>query len=307
MQNILLILNKSILPQLQPLCSVWKKKGYNPLYKFYTKDLFPCFDEIKNIAKEADAVIAFAPSSRSPHTLVEAPFIKRESGKMIPVSIVPHASKKSIEQFVDTACAIHNRKKTNVNVSLLCQRLPRYLGVTQKINTHLKKDKKIKCNNWQGDIIYTEDALFGLNAGGALSMYMGHGRSKGWVGYRGVQLNELKLFANKPNAAILSLCCETASRSNVHLSFSEELIMNGISAFSLGATRKTLFSDNARWAIAISNELLKRHITIGELLTHAIPVNSKAYSKYRLFGDPTVPLYTDKNFNSEISKFKTYE
>lgn len=307
MKSVFLVLNKSVFPIIYPLIKAWDKKKIETYFMFYKDDDFPAIDKIKSRAQYNDAVIAFAPASRSPYTLISQPFLEYKKNKKIPISLVPVISDESLKKFIETACSIHNRKKMPTNVSVMCQRIPRYLNVTQKIVKELSESDKLKCMNWQGDIIYPEDALFGINAGGALTVYMGHGRAKGWAGYRGIQLQEMEMFANKPNAAVLSLCCETASRRNVQLSFSEELILNGLSGFALGAARKTLFTDNARWAVSISKEIRKGHKTVGSLLTSAIPVNTKSYSSYRFFGDPTVPLYPDSRFYSEVKKIKTYE
>ena len=75
----------------------------------------------------------------------------------------------------------------------------------------------------------------------------------------------------------------------------------------MGAINKTLFTNNTRWAISISNELQNELDTIGDLIVKAKPSNEDAWKHYRLFGDPTIKMYPDENFYKEIKKIKTYE
>lgn len=307
MKQILVILEKEVKTQLGELISIWQVNGYSPLYMFYTKDCFPSVETISNQTKNVAAIIAFTPYKRSPNNLVDSPYITNEHQQKIPIGLVPYYNKETLAKFISTTCLVHRRKKSKINVTLLSQRLPRYLTVAQKVHTQLSLNKNIKSINWVGDVIYREDVLYGINTGSALSIYFGHGRAKGWVGYNGVQIQELKLYQDKPNAAILSLCCETASRRRVQFSFCEQLILNGISAVSMGAINKTLFTNNTRWAISISNELQNELDTIGDLIVKAKPSNEDAWKHYRLFGDPTIKMYPDENFYKEIKKIKTYE
>lgn len=306
-QTILVVLQKEIKPHLRDLISTWQRHNYHPLYLFYdTEDGFPSAKKIAHAAESAIAVLAFTPANRAPHTLLDGPYIELKNNRIIPIGMVPYAGAESIALFIQTTCAVHDRKKSKPNVCMLSQRLPRYITVVNKIHTQLEQKKHLRSLNWTGDVMYKEDVLYGLNRGSALTLYVGHGRASGWVGFRGVKVQEMKLFAHKPTAVIFSLCCETASRRKVAYSFSEQLILEGISAVSIGATRKTLFTNNTRWAVSLGNELLEQVGTIGELIVNAKPSNPAAYKDYRLFGDPTIPIIPDKNFFTDIKHIESY-
>lgn len=97
---------------------------------------------------------------------------------------------------------------------------------------------------------------------------------------------------------VFSLCCDTASRRRVSLSFSEALVQKGLSASSFGAVRKSLHLDNTRWAIRMCREIDTVRSS-GELLVRCAPVSKKSAQPYRLIGDPLAPLHsTEESINA---------
>jgi hypothetical protein len=226
--------------------------------------------------------------------------------RKVPVSLVPAANKAVVSTFVETAIAVHERKSPAQPVTLLGQRQPRYLQVTEKIyNELLRHDQERKVFRWTSDAVFPGDMLTGINQGASVCLYMGHGRPTGWSGYYGVRSHHIAAFKYKPAAAIISLCCWTAGRKDVKFSFCESLIMQGITAFAIGAVKPTLFTENTRWAINFSTAMQRGVETAAALVRASCP-SQRSADHYRLFGDPTVPLLADEGFISAADKIKIY-
>jgi len=174
-------------------------------------------------------------------------------------------------------------------VALLGQWHPRYLRVTERIAALLESCARTL--RWTGDVIGRDDMVRALGTGLGLGFYVGHGRPSGWVGYQGVRQHHFSApYGGEPIGALLSLCCRTASRRRIGLSYAESLPLQGVAAASFGATSDTLHTDNTRWAIGLCDALLGGAETVGELIVRGAPPSASACAPYRLIGDPLAPL-----------------
>lgn len=304
--NLLIISTKAHKSRLTPLIQMWKEEGHLVRFSYYEGKDIPKKEAIVKAAKKADAVMMLTPANRAASTLIDRPVLHINDRK-VPISLVPVPDEAALDLFVKTTVEVHQRSSGNRSVSLLAQRFPRYLTVTDKIFRELKNDEKIVAYKWTSDVIQPGDMLYGINQGAGVCLYMGHGRPSGWVGYYGIRAHHIAQLRHKPSAAILSLCCWTAGRKNVRYSFCESLMLNGITSSVFGAIRPTLFADNTRWAVNLSAALKQGAATIGELIVKAWPANEKAGIYYRLFGDPTTPLLADEQFIATSDKISTYE
>ena len=136
----------------------------------------------------------------------------------------------------------------------------------------------------------------------------------GWVGYHGVRAHHFheqepgssRRSTREPMGAILSLCCRTASRKRVGLSYAESLPLMGVAAASFGAVGDTLHSDNTRWAVGVCSALAAGASTVGDLLVRAAPASPTALQSYRLIGDPLAPLGTNERSLRRAQRVRTY-
>jgi hypothetical protein len=163
-----------------------------------------------------------------------------------------------------------------------------YLRLSERIELLLKQP--IQSFRWTSDVISREAVVDGLGVGLGLAIYLGHGRPSGWVGYYGMRKRHFDAFRGEPLGSMLSLCCQTASRRRIGLSYAEALPLMGVAAASFGAVTETRHTDNTRWAVRICECLNSGVKTIGELLVRAAPANASATLPYRLIGDPLAPL-----------------
>lgn len=264
----------------------------------------PDENELSDATDNKNAVLYFFPGNRSPRTIINHFFLINKSGKKVPVGLVP--IKDNLNDFVQCAAKVHTRIKDVLTMALLAQRHPRYIRITNRIETILnEKPDRFPFFKWTGDVIFREDMVKGLNGGIGIALYVGHGRPVGWVGYYGLRIRHFENPEN-PIGAMISLCCHTASRRKVGISFAEQMVLKGISASGVGAVTSTLYSDNTRWAVQLTDIISSEVYNIGDLLIKACPLNDSAYKPYRLFGDPLSPIQTSLHCVENANNIKVY-
>lgn len=270
------------------LINTYESNGVDVDFLYYKNDVVPDDAEIKQAIKNNDYALYIFPGRRSPRTIINNLFLISEEDKKVPVGIVPN--NRMLQNFIDAAVKAHSRPKDDLSLSLLAQRHPRYIKLADRIETIMNSKKsKLSFFKWTSDIVFREDMIDRLKAGLGIALYIGHGRPNGWVGYYGLRSHHFEENSN-PVGCIISLCCHTANRRRIGLSFAEQMVLNGAAAASLGAVSSTLHTNNTRWAVQIVDILSDEINTIGELLLNACPVNPAAYKNYRLIGDPLAPL-----------------
>lgn len=278
------------------------RQDISALYKAYTQagvDVISCLynsippdsQEIQKMTENADAALLIYESKRSPSNVFSSPFVYRVSGEMIPLGIFPVKTREHIECFANTVKTVHNRSSSQSALVLLSQRHPRYRNVANRMEVVLSRIRKTEAFRWTGERVYKKDMLAGLKAGPGCVVYLGHGRPVGWAGYCGTRMHDFTPETSSPMGCVYSLCCDTASRRRVSLSFSEALVQKGLSASSFGAVCKSLHLDNTRWAIRMCREIATVKSS-GELLVRCAPVSKNSAQPYRLIGDPLAPLYS---------------
>jgi hypothetical protein len=236
-----------------------------------------------------DAVLLAGDGRRAPATVLPGPFLTDGQGRRVPVAWLPLRDAATTRRFAATAARVQRRARQQLAVALFGQWHPRYLRVTDRIAALL--GERARTLRWTGDVIGREGMVQAIGTGLGLGLYVGHGRPSGWVGYRGVRRHHFDApAAGEPMGALLSLCCRTASRRRIGLSYAEAITMQGVAAASFGATSDTLHTDNTRWAIGLCDALVAGAHTVGDLVARAAPPSPRACVPYRLIGDPLAPL-----------------
>ena len=300
------MLPENLRQHFSPLVSAWNEQKISVEFHEYPGNKIPGEDYISEAAKGFNAIMLAGNSRVAPATVISKPFITLDRTK-IPVGWLPVKNPATLLKFVRTATSIQKRKKKAITIGLLSQRLPKYLKVADKMENELKgQASRIKSFRWTSELVFPEDMLTGINCGLGAAIYLGHGRPVGWAGYYGIRMHHFLDFVNEPAGTIISLCCHTASRRNVGISFSENLVMDGISASAFGAIKSTLFTDNTRWAVNICHSLEKGITTIGELIADASPMSLSGVNSYRLIGDPFAPLFSSSEAVRAAKKIKIY-
>jgi Peptidase family C25 len=260
-----------------------------------------------------DAALLVSSARRAPGTVLPASLATRADGMRVPVAWLPFRDTASLRCFAATAARVQRRAGNRRAVALLGQWLPSYLRVADRMRS-LVGDGGVRAFRWTGDAITRESMIDALGCGLGLGLYVGHGRPMGWVGYHGVRAHHFhepaagtsRRSAREPMGAILSLCCRTASRKRVGMSYAESLPLLGVAAASFGAVSDTLHSDNTRWAVGVCSALAAGAPTVGDLLVRAAPVSPTALQSYRLIGDPLAPLGSDERSVRRAQRVRTY-
>jgi hypothetical protein len=305
-RRLLLVLPDHIRGYFAPLVEAWNENNISIEIQTYQDKSIPGLIAVADMARGFDAVLLAGDARFAPRTVLSGPFVS-SGGNKIPISWLPFRNAGSLSKFIQTATDLQLRKRSKVAIGLLSQRLPRYLQVADKMEEELTWQSGIvEIFRWTSELVIPEDMLSGINCGLGAAIYLGHGRPVGWSGYYGVRICHFADFAQKPLGSVLSLCCHTANRRNTGISFSENLVTEGIASSAFGATMATLYTDNTRWAVNICHSLNKGIATIGELLADAAPMSRSGVEAYRLIGDPLAPLYSDFGSIDSARKIKIY-
>lgn len=245
------------------------------------------------LASTVDAVMLTYPSNRAPRTVVPWPAVVTDEGRRVPIGLVP-STPGSLEQFANTAAAVHDRAAItgdrSTSIALLAQRSRRYVDLAGRIR-RLLDDHCYPAESvfwWTAEEIGRDDVMRGLGSGLGIAVYVGHGRPSGWVGYAGVRARHFSDVANACGL-IVSLACQTLSRRRIGLSFGEQLVTQGAAAATIGAVSATRHVANARWSLRIVDALAAGASSAGALLAAAEP-DMDVGRCYRLIGDPMAPL-----------------
>ncbi len=279
----------SAIRPLEPLLQAYRRKNYSVCFEI-AKDFSMLPQFLQRITEKTDATLVIGPRKRSPRTAIRGPVLRCGGGKLIPVGYVPDMGGKALNVFAQTAAHIHQRVPALQPIAILSQWNPQYLRLATRIEDLLRIQKN-PVFRWTSDLILREDMVPGLRSGLAAAVYVGHGRPVGWVGYRGTRIHHLAGSVGEPLGALISLCCRTASRKRVGLSFSEAVPMQGIAGSAFGSVTDTLHINNTRWAVRICAALKRGATHIGELIVNALPFDSEVVNEYRLLGDPVAPLF----------------
>lgn len=289
-KTIRLLAPKSALSDLGPIVEAYYNCGYYPEIDHY--HTAPNTQELTRvIGQSPDAVLYLTPARRAPSTLVDGPFLEK-NGKRIPVGLLPVQNKESLSLFSASINAVNRREKEVLSVALLSQRHPRFIRLVDRMNACLPQ--KAASFKWTSSDLIREDMINGLGLGLGLSIYFGHGRPAGWVGYYGLRAHHFDSSNSQPLGAMLHLCCLTASRRKVGYSFAEKMVMQGVTSASFGAVKPTLHTDNTRWAVGLIKAIEMGAKNVSELLLNAVPLATTAYQDYRIIGDPLAPIFSSR-------------
>jgi hypothetical protein len=293
--DVLLGAPRAALPHLAELIGAWQGIGARVRVQAFDGAL-PDVAALVAAGDALDAVLLVGPARRAPSTALPAPFALDRSGRRVPLAWLPASSSVALQRFARTAARAHRRGGRSPAVALLGQWHPQYLRVVDRLAALVRG--RMDTFRWSGECIARDEVVQALGSGLGLGLYVGHGRPAGWVGYRGMRSHHFPApgdettadAPHEPMGALLSLCCRTASRRRIGLSYAEALPLCGVAAASFGAIGDTLHSDNTRWAIGLCDAMSDGASHVGELIARAAPASPTAVRAYRLIGDPLAPL-----------------
>lgn len=289
-QHVLLVAPRAHLSELDELVEAWRHIGAEVSVQTFASGL-PHLPTLVGQVDGLTAALLVGPAARAPATVLSGPFVTLGQGRRVPMAWLPATSACALRRFAACAARTHRRPQrasARAGAVLLGQWHGQYLQVVDRMAKML--EARAEVFRWTADVLLREDLVQALGSGLGLGIYVGHGRPVGWVGYHGMRSHHFDGFSGDPLGAVVSLCCRTASRRRVGLSYAESLPLQGVAAASLGAVGDTLHSDNTRWAVGLCAALCKGAQTVGDLVAQGAPMSPDAVSSYRLMGDPLAPL-----------------
>jgi hypothetical protein len=254
---------------------------------------------------DAAGVLVVGNPAFAPRDALAGLFVRDSAGRRVPAGWLP--ANAGLARHVEAAAEVA-RRCAAMNplgpVALLAQfddralrlsrRTARLLGseVVRRACRSGRVHAAIPTFLWSADRIVRNDMLSALATGPGLALYVGHGRTAGWLGYHGVRSHHLARARGAPIGAVVSITCMAASRCPLigPLSFAEAIIFEGIAAASVGAVVPTEHGRNQQWTRGLCRALLEGAETLGEALGLAVPDEPGIDADYRIIGDPLAGL-----------------
>lgn len=218
--------------------------------------------------------------------------------RKILITLVYYRTHNDISIWIKT---LVNDQKSKLNKALvLAMMKPFYLHWGEKIYQSLRK----KCVNEKEHIFkhFADDTTKGelslyLSQGCSLAIYVGHGRSRGWSGYRGVRWKDVATYPQKKTiGSIISLSCSSLKQDKeFSLPFGLQWVMEGRCSTFLGSIDaveiKPLAIITEILLKCISKDEIKRmNELIVSLNDEIVKLNnpdvSRNWESFRLIGNP---------------------
>lgn len=213
------------------------------------------------------------------------------------VSLVFYETHRDIANWIN---ALKTYPKKELNKALILGMMkPFYLKWGDKIYKRLQEVRYRKDNidKHLADNTTKVELSQYLSEGSRLTIYVGHGRSRGWSGYRGVRWKDIERFEQKkPIGNMISLSCSSLKQDKeLSLPFGLQWIMEGRCCTFIGTWDEVKIKPLAVIATIIlksmSNSEIQRVNELIQSVNHQIvDLNdtdvSLNWSKFKLIGNP---------------------
>jgi hypothetical protein len=215
----------------------------------------------------------------------------------IVVSLIFYRNFEDIANWINALQCYPERKYRKEQV--LAMMKPLYLKWGEKIYQSLRevRHKKDSIDKHLADTTTKSELSHLLSEGCSLAIYVGHGRSRGWSGYRGVRWKDIEQFEQKkPIGNMISLSCSSLKNDKeFSLPFGLQWVMEGRCCTFIGACATVKIKP-----LAVITEIILKCMSdseinrVNELIisinNHIIALNdadvSVNWSKFRLIGNP---------------------
>ena len=244
------------------------------------------------LPRDSEALVVVGPTQNGPRNSLGGLWVKDAHGASVPVGWLP-ALRSRLGVYAEAAAKTLTRTAQTGPVIVLGQWEDRFLRVALRTSRWFDQHAPSPAVfHWTADRISRPDLLEALSCGPGAAVYFGHGRANGWAGYHGVRAEHFPQRWSEPLGALLTLCCDNASRRGGRLSFVEELVLRGVCAGALAGASKTRHEDNRRLGPALCEAMTAGHgATLASLVAAAdVPAGFWRRTPYRFIGDPAAPL-----------------
>jgi hypothetical protein len=264
-----------------------------------SSDPYGLIDLSQALTPRPAGILLIAPTGRSPARLMPSPVLHG-----VPVGIAQAESAAQLKPWLHALSATHRAVQGTV-WAVLAMWKELYLIWGKRFVQWMQRgvhDKEVEVQAWFADTVSRQDLCQRLAAGPQLAVYVGHGRSRGWSGYRGLRWEHVvAVEMRQPCGVLISLACDTLKRTRGVFPFGCQWVSEGRSCSYVGSADRVGYEANAAFAHELGQMFARRHCqTIGQLLREVyehleqkpeLKKARRAFLTYRLIGNPLQALY----------------
>lgn len=221
----------------------------------------------------------------------------------VPVGLVPMATASALDPWLSALEARRHPVAGGPEVEVLAMWKPLYLAWAERFTTALRgsdRDGPARVRDSTADRVDRAEVCRRLARGPALAIYLGHGRVRGWSGYRGLRFGHVESVpVVRPVGVLLSLTCKTLAAERGHSPFGLRWIRTGRACAVLGAVEAVEIGpleEIADALLALLGDGTER--TLGSLIAEldaglrrqGSPGALRNWTRFRLLGDPGQPI-----------------
>lgn len=278
-----------------------KGAGFNVLVKIRPpskrgKDPYQIKKVIQESNMDFQGIILVVPKGLSPKAVIPYPIIDGT-----PIGILFASLLTDISPWLKGVKKTFRSSPSRWAIAAMLR--DEWLKLGENIIQQCKKREGVIVEDLMSDETNTNELCHALTGGLMLSVYVGHGRSIGLCGYRGLRWHHIKSVPNKRTlGTFVAFSCDTLKWEG-QPSFGQQMVMGGRSNTYVGAVNSISLDGNEKLAKQFSKILVDPDtLTIGDAMVKlSIFTNSNQlcssinikedFSAFRLLGNPLQPLH----------------
>jgi hypothetical protein len=263
-------------------------------------DPYQMAETAKASGRQTDGLLLVAPKRRSPANLIPSCIVNG-----LPIGIVQADSVADLRLWLNAMST--NRVDTErARWVVMAMWKDLYLSWGNRFIEWIcqgakGRGKEVEACAWFSDVVSRNELCEMLATGPSFAIYIGHGRSRGWSGYRGVRWEHVVSFElKKPCGVMLSLACDTLKWAKNISPFGCRWVDEGRSCAFVGSTVRLGYVPNADFALELGRVVSTgKDRTIGQLLADVWrrlesdpdrTLGRRAFRTYRIMGNPLQTL-----------------
>lgn len=240
-------------------------------------------------SEEADALVVVVPRNKSLRMAAPGPVIKG-----LPVGLLPSDSPRDLQPWLD---GLLRQESGSGEWAVMAMARKSYLAGGRRFVRWLRGADPDRVRPWFADTVSQEEVCERLATGPRLAVYVGHGRGRGFSGYRGLRWRHLaRVKTYSPCGTIFSLACDTLKRTHNSQPFGSQWVMSGRAAAYFGPAEAVTISGITRLG-HLAGALFERDklVTLSDLIKGLETRTSedpdltdarRAFEMCRLVGNP---------------------
>lgn len=249
-------------------------------------------------SKRTQGILLILPVSLSAHQATPSPVINR-----LPIGLLYYQNKEEIPDLINSVKHFDDTHDKEFAVLAMWKNF--YLSLGNMIYLNLKNGfskKGLTVNKWFSDET-SRDQLVSLLSERQIGLliYLGHGRSRGWSGYRGLRWHHLKpkVIDALPIGVIISMTCDNLKFEKDQIPFGVKWVIEKRAHSFFGAVESLKILPLKKIC-----DLLAKIFSTGKINTigHLIVLLNKeisessdtevreSWSKFRLIGNPLIQI-----------------